>query len=306
MSNKVFVGNLSFKTRESELAHAFSTAGVNVKTANIITRGPRSLGYGFVEFDTVEDAQKAVTFMNKKTIDGREINVELAKPRSEEQNQPRNNNRGGPFRRQTTPANTTRPQNVGRGAPQQITSPTGNQNQQQTSNFNQNNNFQNKPYRYPRRPRRYNNNNNNNNRRRNPPRAQQQSQSPPAGGPLKNEAPRAPSSTTLFVANLPFAVKDEQLLEQFKEFNPVKAHVVVKRNNRSKGFGFVEFKDSTDQTKALQAMDKKEMSGRALIVKVALTERLDGAARTDAVTTPQSQTPPAITTLSAAATTEKK
>jgi len=305
MSNKVFVGNLSFKTRESELAHAFSTAGVNVKTANIITRGPRSLGYGFVEFDTVEDAQKAVTFMNKKTIDGLEINVELAKPRSEEQNQPRgdrNNNRGGPFRRQTTPANTTRPQNVGRGAPQQITSPTGNQNQQ-TSNFNQNNNFQNKPYRYPRRPRRYNNNNN---RRRNPPRAQQQSQAPPA--PQKNDAPRAPSSTTLFVANLPFAVKDEQLLEQFKEFNPVKAHVVVKRNNRSKGFGFVEFKDSTDQTKALQAMDKKEMSGRALIVKVALTERLDGAARTDVVTTTQAQTPPAgaITTLSAAATTEKK
>lgn len=77
---KVFVGNLSFKTREPQLAQEFSVVG-KVVSANIITRGPRSLGYGFVEFETEADANKAVQVMNKKQIDGREINVEVAKPR---------------------------------------------------------------------------------------------------------------------------------------------------------------------------------------------------------------------------------
>eukprot|EP01102_Stenamoeba_stenopodia_P021661 TRINITY_DN87_c0_g3_i1.p2 TRINITY_DN87_c0_g3~~TRINITY_DN87_c0_g3_i1.p2 ORF type:complete len:143 (-),score=52.40 TRINITY_DN87_c0_g3_i1:74-502(-) len=82
MSTKVFVGNLSFKTKENELAAEFSSAG-KVVSANIITRGPRSLGYGFVELENEETATKAVQLMNKKNIDGRDINVELAKPRDE-------------------------------------------------------------------------------------------------------------------------------------------------------------------------------------------------------------------------------
>jgi RNA recognition motif-containing protein len=71
------------------------------------------------------------------------------------------------------------------------------------------------------------------------------------------------------VANLPFAVDDAELTNIFKEFNPVSAHVVVKRNGRSKGFGFVEFKTADEQQKALGAVDKKEVQGRALVVRVA-------------------------------------
>jgi len=71
---KVFVGNLSFKTKEGELAEEFSTAG-KVITANIITRGYRSLGYGFVEFESEQEAQAALNTLNKKNINGREINV---------------------------------------------------------------------------------------------------------------------------------------------------------------------------------------------------------------------------------------
>ncbi len=54
-------------------------------SANIITRGPqqRSLGYGFVEMESEEDANKAVQLLNKKEIDGRPVNVEVAKPRDE-------------------------------------------------------------------------------------------------------------------------------------------------------------------------------------------------------------------------------
>src|SRR3989344_2205015 len=56
MSSKVFVGNLSFKTETEALREHFSAAGT-VTEANIITRGPRSLGYGFVDFKTPADAE---------------------------------------------------------------------------------------------------------------------------------------------------------------------------------------------------------------------------------------------------------
>jgi RNA recognition motif-containing protein len=75
----------------------------------------------------------------------------------------------------------------------------------------------------------------------------------------------------LFVANLPFSVDDAGLAEIFAGLNLKSAHVVRKRNNRSKGFGFVEFNNADDQNKALQAVDKKTVQERELIVKAALT-----------------------------------
>lgn len=51
--------------------------------AQIIKRGARSLGYGFVTYETEAEAQKAVQLLNKKEIAGREINVEGAKPQSD-------------------------------------------------------------------------------------------------------------------------------------------------------------------------------------------------------------------------------
>jgi len=77
---KVFVGNLSFTTKESVLAESFGTYG-NVTNVNIITRGDRSMGYGFVTFEKPEEAETAIKNMDKKTIDSREINVESATPR---------------------------------------------------------------------------------------------------------------------------------------------------------------------------------------------------------------------------------
>jgi len=90
--------------------------------------------------------------------------------------------------------------------------------------------------------------------------------------PEGDRAPRTPSATTLFVANLPFSVDSTGLAEIFAGLNLKSAHVVLKRNNRSKGFGFVEFNNADDQAKALIAVDKKTVDNRELIVKVALTE----------------------------------
>jgi RNA recognition motif-containing protein len=52
---------------------------VLVLSANIITRGQRSRGYGFVEMATLQDAQKAVDALNHKEIHSRQINVEIGR-----------------------------------------------------------------------------------------------------------------------------------------------------------------------------------------------------------------------------------
>ena len=84
MSNKLFVGNLSFKTTENELQDAFSAFGT-VLEANLMmdrmTNRPR--GFGFVTMSSAEEAQKAIEGMNGKDMDGRALTVNVAKPREE-------------------------------------------------------------------------------------------------------------------------------------------------------------------------------------------------------------------------------
>jgi len=79
----------------------------------------------------------------------------------------------------------------------------------------------------------------------------------------------------LFVANLPFSLDDAGFTKVLKDNTLTfkAAHVVQKRNGRSKGFGFIEFENEGDQQKSLNALNNKEVEGRELVVKVALTEQ---------------------------------
>src|SRR5579862_8457351 len=84
MSNKLFVGNLSFNTTENDLQDAFAAHGT-VTEANLMmdrsTGRPR--GFGFVTMSSTEEAQKAVEAMNGITLDGRALTVNVARPREE-------------------------------------------------------------------------------------------------------------------------------------------------------------------------------------------------------------------------------
>jgi cold-inducible RNA-binding protein len=84
MSNKLFVGNLSFNTTENDLQDAFAAHGT-VTEANLMmdraTGRPR--GFGFVTMSTPEEAQAAIGALNGKSIDGRALTVNVAKPREE-------------------------------------------------------------------------------------------------------------------------------------------------------------------------------------------------------------------------------
>ncbi len=84
MSNKLFVGNLSFNTSENDLQDAFSAFGTVTETNLMMDRMTnRPRGFGFVTMSTPEEAQKAIEGMNGKEVDGRALTVNVARPREE-------------------------------------------------------------------------------------------------------------------------------------------------------------------------------------------------------------------------------
>jgi RNA recognition motif-containing protein len=84
MSNKLFVGNLSFNTTENDLQDAFAAFGTVTEANLMMDRATgRARGFGFVTMSTPEEAQKAIEGLNGKTIDGRALTVNVAKPREE-------------------------------------------------------------------------------------------------------------------------------------------------------------------------------------------------------------------------------
>jgi RNA recognition motif-containing protein len=80
MSKKLFVGNLSFQTTESDVASAFEQCGA-VESVSIITDRDtgRSKGFGFVVME-VEAADKAIATLNGSQLNGRSLTVNEAKP----------------------------------------------------------------------------------------------------------------------------------------------------------------------------------------------------------------------------------
>jgi RNA recognition motif-containing protein len=86
MSNqsRLFVGNLSYRTLENDLQDYFSQAGV-VSSVNIMFDKftGKSRGFAFVEFSTPEEALKAVEMFHNKEFQGRQLTVNVARPREE-------------------------------------------------------------------------------------------------------------------------------------------------------------------------------------------------------------------------------
>ena len=84
METKLYVGNLSYSTAESDLLTLFSKAG-SVKSVSVITDRDtgRSRGFGFVEMETQAEAQKAVSMLNGTQLGDRTLTVNIAKPRGD-------------------------------------------------------------------------------------------------------------------------------------------------------------------------------------------------------------------------------
>lgn len=84
MSNKLYVGNLSFRVTSEDLQEHFATAGT-VESANVVMdrETGRSRGFGFVEMASEDDANNAIAQFNGTEYDGRNMVVNEARPRED-------------------------------------------------------------------------------------------------------------------------------------------------------------------------------------------------------------------------------
>jgi cold-inducible RNA-binding protein len=84
MSTKLFVGNLSFNTTENDLQDAFAAHGTVVEANLMMDRmSGKPRGFGFVTMSTPEEAQKAIDALNGASLDGRNLTVNIARPRED-------------------------------------------------------------------------------------------------------------------------------------------------------------------------------------------------------------------------------
>ncbi|KAF9130873.1 hypothetical protein BGX30_013318 [Mortierella sp. GBA39] len=274
--HKVFVGNLSFQTTEAELSELFSKP-TPVLRANIITHGTRSRGYGFVAYETLAQAQQAATTYNKIELGGREINVEVAKPKVERApaapkaktpKQPKADTldategdadvkpRTGRNRpRGSRKSNRNKNEGEEGTAAEDVSSPASADGEAKEGARRKRSN------------------------RRSGRKGANGDAAATEGGVAASAAPSAPrqvgppSKTTVFVANLPFSMEDAGLKELFAQFKVASAHVVRRRGSgRSKGFGFVELVDEAEQQNVIEKMKDATADGRELVIKVALSE----------------------------------
>lgn len=81
MSNKLYVGNLSFSVTSESLSHAFSQFGT-VNSSKVITDRDtgRSKGFGFIEMSSDVEASQAISKLNGQSFEGRAMSVNEAKP----------------------------------------------------------------------------------------------------------------------------------------------------------------------------------------------------------------------------------
>lgn len=271
---KVFVGNLSFKTKEPELRAHFGAVG-NVIDVNIITRGPRSLGYGFVEMESEEAANAAIAQLHHKDVDGRQINVELVKepkegeevkerkPREPKQPRAPRENQGGDKDEADAAPRAAKPKRTRKPS---------------TKSTNEGENVRDgtqgvKAARDPKQPRPERVDRATGQKKTDGEQKEKKPREPREPRPKKTNEDRAESETLLFVANLPFSL-DNDTFTAFVTGNGItvkQAYVVKKHNNRSKGYGFIEFNNVAEQKAALEKLSGLSIQDRPISVKIALT-----------------------------------
>jgi RNA recognition motif-containing protein len=94
---KLFVGNLDYSVTDAELDEHFRQAGDVVSTKVISDKySGRSRGFGFVEYGSAEEAQKAIDMFHGKEFKGRNLVVNIARPKED---RPQGGGRRGDFHR---------------------------------------------------------------------------------------------------------------------------------------------------------------------------------------------------------------
>ena len=82
MAAKLFVGNLDYTVTTDDLRDCFASVGGTMLDCVVVMDKytGRSRGFGFVEYETEEQAQEAIDKLNEKELKGRNIRVSMARP----------------------------------------------------------------------------------------------------------------------------------------------------------------------------------------------------------------------------------
>jgi RNA recognition motif-containing protein len=305
-SFKVFTGNLAYSTTDEGLRAFFAPVENDIISAQVIQRrfrnAQRSAGYGFVAVTTIEAAQTAVEALNKQELDGRTIIVEIAKPAEEKdkEHRPKKSKKRFTDRRgpKSVPGEVTdaeangeatdkaeaAPATEGADKPKKKKKKTGRRNQVKSTERETSAPAVDAP--------------STDVPSEDAPKPKQRKPRFPRRSRAAGEDPAGePSKSVLFVANLGFNIDDNGLAALFTDagLKVVSARTVKGRwgrSGRSKGYGFVDVGDETEQKKAIDALQGKEVGGRAIAVKVAVNSRRgDSATEEDAT---DSKTPDAV------------
>ncbi|RMY08327.1 hypothetical protein D0867_09073, partial [Hortaea werneckii] len=308
---RLYIGNLAYATTEGELKEFFKDYLVETTSIPTNPRTTRPVGYAFVDVSTPSEAERAISELNGKSILDRKVSVQLArkpepaaegqegqegKPRRRQSTRGRGRGHGGRAARnqnrnkkakegeangETAAEATTNgdgPTNVpGQAAPltsttnEALTAPAGTEGTIEADAKKTGKSKANQP---------------------------RKQRGPPEDG--------VASKTKIMVANLPYDLREDKLLEIFAAYSPANAKIALRpipkfmirklqaRNEprKGRGFGFVTLNSEELQQKACAEMNGKEIEGREIAVKVAIdtpgkededpNAPLEGGAETDA------------------------
>nr|POF17114.1 single-stranded tg1-3 dna-binding protein [Quercus suber] len=276
---RLYIGNLAYATTEGELKDFFKDYLVETTSIPTNPRTTRPVGYAFVDVSTPSEAERAINELNGKTIMDRKVSVQLA--RKPEQNATEAGEGGeGQERRR----NSTRGRGRGRG--RGARSGRGGKKEVENGEMNGVDGPSNVPGQVL-------------------PLTSTTNEALTAGAgaedalttddagktnaqrPRKQRGPPedgVPSKTKIMVANLPYDLREDKLLEIFAEYSPTSAKIALRpipkfmvrklqaRNEprKGRGFGFVTLSSEELQQKACTEMNGKEIEGREIAVKVAI------------------------------------
>jgi len=245
-SCRCFVGNLNYATRWQALKDHMRVAGEVVFADVMMNNDGRSRGCGIVEYSCLEDAQKAFDTMNDTVLDGRKIYVR--------------ENRDGPNPKYSNENQDGEPR-------QNFRNNRRNDSNNNNSNWSSNNN---------------NDSNNNNSRSNNNKWGNNSSSNTStnwrSGGEgnaatiksfdSRNNPQRDDSGKRIFIRNLPYSTKWQDLKELFSEAGEiVRADINLDHDGRSRGFGTVTFASADSVQIAVDKFNGTLLDGRELLVK---------------------------------------
>jgi cold-inducible RNA-binding protein len=82
MNKKLYVGGLAYSVTDSQLQQLFAAHGTVESAKVVLDRDTNtSKGFGFVEMSTQEEADKAIAALNGTLLEGRNLKVNISKPR---------------------------------------------------------------------------------------------------------------------------------------------------------------------------------------------------------------------------------